>query len=388
MKDINKSHLVSLVILWAIVHFILAYNYGLRNLEDAVGYVKGADFLLEYGKLEDIHHTLYTVPIVFIATFRWLFHGQIVPYLIFQCIFSGISTLALYKASSKIFESQLAGFFSCLIFLFWWDNLHWNLTTMTESLACSFICYIIFYLTRYKASLMDFGLIIGLVSITFFTRPTGVIIMLGVVAFLLSYHWNRINDKSVLIVSIVTGILLIGYFIANLMFEHWDFSDQYAKGNIVTYMDATEGTSIYHESLRIRSESIRLVDPNEVPVMRVILFAFYNPIYFLKLAFWKIWYLIWSVRPYYSAGHNIYSFFWVSFIYVLFCVGLKNTQKKPVSIFALTVIFMNCALIGVSSVDWDNRFYIPMEPGIVVVAGGGAVSIFSFCKKKFKSFLV
>lgn len=35
------------------------------------------------------------------------------------------------------------------------------------------------------------------------------------------------------------------------------------------------------------------------------------------------------------------------------------------------MIIVNCGLIAISTVDWDNRFYIPMEPGLVLLAGGG-----------------
>jgi hypothetical protein len=57
----------------------------------------------------------------------------------------------------------------------------------------------------------------------------------------------------------------------------------------------------------------------------------------------------------------------------MFYVGFKNLQATPIKFFVLTLIIVNCGLIAISTVDWDNRFYIPMAPGIVLFAGGGLV---------------
>ena len=43
-----------------------------------------------------------------------------------------------------------------------------------------------------------------------------------------------------------------------------------------------------------------------------------------------------------------------------------------VVVFALPLMLVNYSVVVISGVDWDNRFYIPMESGIVVLAGFGA----------------
>jgi hypothetical protein len=59
------------------------------------------------------------------------------------------------------------------------------------------------------------------------------------------------------------------------------------------------------------------------------------------------------------------------FIYLSFFLGARKLWGQPILYFVLTIILTNCLLIGIATVDWDNRFYIPMEPGIVVICGGG-----------------
>ena len=56
-------------------------------------------------------------------------------------------------------------------------------------------------------------------------------------------------------------------------------------------------------------------------------------------------------------------------------------------------MLVNCGVVVISGVDWDNRFYIPMESGIVVLAGFGADKLigkvsttFSIQAMKLKAF--
>jgi hypothetical protein len=101
-------------------------------------------------------------------------------------------------------------------------------------------------------------------------------------------------------------------------------------------------------------------------------FVFSNPVIFLKAATMKIGYLVLGVRPYYSIAHNAFTLVWLTFIYGLCYLGWRTCNFYSIKLFVLTVILINCALIGVATVDWDNRFYIPMEPGIILLVGGGA----------------
>jgi hypothetical protein len=39
-------------------------------------------------------------------------------------------------------------------------------------------------------------------------------------------------------------------------------------------------------------------------------------------------------------------------------------------------------LVSVSAVDWDNRFFLPMQPGIVLLAGGGGGYLIRFFRAR------
>lgn len=355
-----------LAVLWLLVHLFLFQHYGVRNLLDSAYYVKFADLFLERGRLVDIHHIFYSIPIMLLAASRWLFPDQVVPYLILQGIISMFAVISLYKASSKIFKNPLAGFLSGIIYLAWWDNIQWNTAIMTESLLASATCFMISCLVRFEGRRNDYLRIAILCIIVLFVRPTGIVIVTGVVCFLVRYHWKYLQHRPVVRYSIITGLIIVAVIGANLMFSLWDFTDQLKKGNIVTYADSVKGTALFSRSLQVDSDDLEFAEPGTPPVLTIMHLIIYNPIYFLKSGFLKVCYLLLAVRPYYSTYHNIFSVLWISLIYILVYFGLKSAANGPINFFVMAVILVNCALISISSVDWDNRFYIPMWPGIVL----------------------
>jgi Dolichyl-phosphate-mannose-protein mannosyltransferase len=157
MKKSVRVHIISLVALSVIVHFLLFARLGIRHLNDSAIYIFNADFIIEHGALSEIRYLFYSVPIFLLAFFRWLFDNQLLPFLIFQCIVSTVSVLFLYGATSKVFNTPLAGCFSGLIFLCWWDNIQWNTTVMTESLFGSFACMLVYHLSNFNNSARAYG---------------------------------------------------------------------------------------------------------------------------------------------------------------------------------------------------------------------------------------
>lgn len=371
----KRYHPAILITLWVIMHSLLFAHYGIRNLVDANSYVDEAKYIVRHGTLDDIRHLYYFIPIGIMAIFELLFPNQILPFLFFQILLNGLACWSLYKGSENIFNTPLAGIFSVMIFLLWWDMIHWNVTTMTESIAASSICFTIHFLSRFKSQFCEQWMLFVIMIGLFFIRPTGIVTLVSIIGFLLSYSWNTISPK--IKTGIVTGLLLFAIIVSHQMFLQWDFTEQYRNGSIVTYMDRIEGQPLYHKSLRMVPEDLKLLRSRDYPILTIISFPVLNPIYFLKTASLKLWYLISFTRPYYTSLHNAYSLVWMSFIYLFFVSGLKHCNNMPIKIFVLTSVIVNCALIAISTVDWDNRFYIPMEPGIALMAGGGLAFLFN-----------
>lgn len=372
----KKEYLVCfLVLLWLKVHIVLTLVYGHRDFYDAMLYLREADFLLATKTLKDSFYAFYITHIATISFFRWLVPGEFFPAIVFQCMVSGLAILLLYRASIIIFNNHRAAFFAGFIFLCWWDNIHWNITLMTESLACSLSCFLIYALANFRGRVSDFMLIVVLLLLGFFTRPTGVIPIIGAVIFLLTYYWALFQKVPGLNLSLIACFSVLAIFAADQMFLHWDFTEQYVKGNIVTYMNTVEGTALYEPSLQLDVSTLVLPPSKARPIVKMVMFMYENPIHFVKASILKFWYLVSGTRPYYSIVHNAFTLTWVVVVYFFFFLGWKQLKGNGYRFFVLTIILVNCFLVSISTVDWDNRFYIPMEPVIVLVAGRGVAFI-------------
>jgi hypothetical protein len=373
-----RYHVLILSFLFLCVHLVLFWHYGIRVLWDSAAYIEAADFVVANGELQDIHHLYYSVPILIMAALRFLFPGTLIPILLFQCLLSGIAIIALYKSAEKVFNSKLAGMMAGVVFIIWLDNVHWNTTTMTESITRSIFCFIVYVVANWKNRLRDTIALGLLMIVVFFTRPTGVIPIIGAFVFVIAYNWKSLVEKPRRLISVALISTAAIVFGADRMLAHWDFTGQYLKGNVVTFADLVKG----HETLSVEPPSSRAFADSDSPIGRVVMFIYDNPVHFLKTAGLKIFYLIAFVRPYYSWPHNLYLVVWISLIYTFLVVGWRATLNLPIKLFVLTTIILNCGLIGISSVDWDNRFYIPMEPGIILLAGGGVAVLLNRLRQK------
>jgi hypothetical protein len=370
-----------LAALWLVVHLFIFSHNGIRWLHDAVGYLKAGDFLLSDGKLIDPYHAFYSAYIGTIALFRYFFPGSITGVLLFQSIMSLIATFSLYEVSKKIFNNRYSGLAAGILFLVWWDNIQWNLITMTESLFCSLVCIVLFVLNHYRGSKQDIFKLTTLLAILMLIRPTAVIIIAAVFVFMMKKHQGDFRSKPFLkwaILICFLGLALIGTF---LLFYLWDFTEEYVKGNIVTYVDTLKSPDL-NEQLRIQPSDLSLLKSNQHPLFKISSYIINNPVEFAKTATLKVFYLVSGYRPYFSLSHNLYTAMWLTFIYICFFAGILELKLAPISFFACSAIFFNCLLIGISTVDWDNRFYIPMEPGIVVVASGGVMRILQLFRNR------
>jgi hypothetical protein len=243
--------------------------------------------------------------------------------------------------------------------------------TLTESLSCSTTCFVLYALVYFDGKSKWFFIIALLLAVSLFTRPTGLLTLAGMLTFFVFYYRSQWKTSPVAMTAIcvVTGIL--GIWVGLIMLDQWDFTDQHARGNIVTYMDTLKDGPLYDESLRMNTTDI--VPPRHVQsaVGKLMFFFLDNPRLSAKASFLKVFYLITAVRPYYTKWHNAFLLAWMGVTYFFFFAGWSVIRRNPVVYFVGAVILLNCMLIAISTVDWDNRFYVPMEPGIVLLAGGG-----------------
>ena len=375
MKDTSSKVKVDQYLLMSLsiaVHLFLFSFLGIREkFVDSQRYIGMADYVITHAGLESFYQVFYAIPIFLLAMFRILFDDGLAAFVLFQSLLSTVAAIFVYRSASKLFQHGRAGFIAAAIFLLWLDCIQWNTAIMTESIASSLICFTVYRLVVFKGTGRDFAILGALLTLSVMTRPTGVLSIIGVTFFLLSFYRAALKQRPAARAFVVAGLSLAFLFAARLMLNEWDFTDQYMKGNIITYMDVIQGQTHYHESLRVDTTGIALPDPGRSPAEKIIFFVGDNPLHFAKAAVLKVFYLVSFYRPYFSTLHNVYTALWLSLVYFLFYLGFRAADHKPIRSYCIAVIVANCLLVAVAAADWDNRFYLPMQPAIVLLAGGG-----------------
>lgn len=360
-----------LVVLWILVHGFVFWRLGIRELSDSRLYIDAADHLLSEGSLQDVQQVFYIIPVALLAATRIFFPDTVLPFVVLQMLISGPAMAVLYRTTNKVFENTTAGFFAVLCFLLWFDHIQWNTAVLTESLFCSLTIFLLCAAVISGNRARDAVPVVVLAILSLFVRPTGVVLITGVSAFYIVRRWSFFagNPGRKMLLCATLGFICI--CTALVMFTLWDFTEQYRSGNIVTYIDTVHGTDLYYASLRLPADDLVLPDSGTHPVFKMVSFVYHNPAHFMEAFFLKVFYLLTGIRPYYSLLHNALILLWAAFIYTLFTIGMIHCGNNSVRVLAVTVLVVNCVLVGIATVDWDNRFYVPMLPVIVMMAGGG-----------------
>jgi hypothetical protein len=376
---IPRTHFYLLATLFVVMHVAMFRIYGIRDLHDAVGYIISANELINEGSLVKGHNFFYSLHVIVLAGFL-IFFKSVIPFLLFQIAVSFTAMLFLYRAVTQLGDRTVA-LISAFTFVCWWDNLHWNSTTMTESLFLSVGCFLLFRLSFFVGRNRDFVYISILLLVSMLLRPTGIVLVLGVIAFLISYYWPMLRSRYFVLGSLAVGIVVAMLSSAYVLLNIWDFSDQYVRGNIVTYVDKIDPAILDTSGLRVLPKNTEFVNDYQMPVQKILMFVYHNPLEFLEAGVLKVIYLLSGYRPYYSTLHNAFSIVWMLLMYTGFAGGWSRFKSTPIIFFVVGVVGLNCLLIFISSVDWDNRFYIPMEPGIILLSSFGFERLF----KRFRT---
>ena len=97
---------------------------------------------------------------------------------------------------------------------------------------------------------------------------------------------------------------------------------------------------------------------------------------YFKIFFFKIFWLVARVRPYYSDLHNYYSIFFNLIFYLGFIYGFIKRPKNNFSIrFIIFFILLSMILEGLTFADWSGRFSLYFLPFVMIFSSYGVLIV-------------
>ena len=373
-----------LLIVWVGVNGGLYAHYGVKVVNDSPRYLEYAQKIIYGSGWYEPHNFWYVGYVLFITMVKGVFATN-EAIIAAQVIVHGLASVALYRTSYHLFASRRAALTTALLFLGWIELPTWNFYILAESWYVSLLCFVLYCITSFTGSLRRLIFTTLLVLLTFFTKPTGIAILLAYGVFLISYYQVRVRKLTPERYLLAILGLLSLYGLVNQMLSSFVLIENYATGEVVYGMSTTEGYA-GKEQLVLFTEDLLLPSTNLDPIPRLLLFITNNPTYFITLSLTKAAYFLGHVRPYYSWLHNA---FIVVTLYPLYLLASKTLWQGrvigAVRSSLLTFILVHLTAIMFTSVDWDGRFLMPLLPTVFLLGVGGASRMYNSVIKKLFS---
>jgi hypothetical protein len=310
--------------------------------------------------------------LIFLTPFLY-FNIPLVWIVFFQTLLTGISAFALYKITLHYF-CKLSAIICLILFLFYFPIQIWNFFILTETLFINTGILIVYFLTFFHKKFIPIILI--LLFFLFSLRPNGVLFLFSIFTCFFLYLFKE--KKFGFIIIFFFGCLTIIFSLINFLDAYLNelnlIDDIINRGIIWGY--SFENNKICTSnclSLNFINEgfSNSLVD--------FFYFAKVNLFNLSKIFFYKIFWLIARVRPYYSDLHNLYLIIFNIILYPSFIYGIFYRPKNNFSINVIIIyILFSIILVGLTFADWDGRFSLYFFPFVMIFSSFG---IANFLKK-------
>lgn len=341
LLKIEKYPLLFLGIIWVIVQWTLFLQYGFNTEFEGLKYQDDAQLLGDSFQIKTsrLFYALYPLIIVFFIKINL----GVKAVFIFQLLVNLVSTYFFYKLSMRWFSNIYWAIFTTILLLFTVQIQMWNYFLFTESLFISGLIiytYILFFADLSRViSIFKLGILFIALS---FLRPTGILLLVPTILYFI-YNRNRIKT-IVIYTGIVFGLLIVGF---NVVFSTGQFQEYvsmaWSNGWVIWGYDGFENILLEEGGWKA-----------------------------IKLIYYRIFYYLSMIRPYYSDSHNIIMTAFYP-VYILALLGMFSPVKKYRSeiYFVIAIIAVFSLFSIFTFINWHGRFIAPILPFIILIAGFG-----------------
>jgi len=357
-------------LLWLVVQAMLWYTNKIGITNEAEKYISQAGYLQQQGAFNAAKYIFYIIPILVIFVCIKL-HIALASVVVTQLVVNALATVTFYKIAAALFAKPGQTMCATVLFITFIPLQYWNSFLYTESFFysfCIFYMYAFIVLPAHKTSTHIIRFII--VTALFFTRPLG-ILFVPVTAF---YYLSQSRLPRYIKWLVIAGAGIAVYFLVNFLYTgggDMDILIPQKEGFIVCY-----GYAMPQPGLQV------ITTGN--PLNNLGYFILHNPLYFVKLAFFRLVSFFTLSRAYYSALHNLYLVANMALLYGFSLLSVIKSALVKTPAFKnilLPLLFIFCAGVMLQCDDYNSRFSMPLFPWLMLLATNG---IFMLPKKRTK----
>jgi hypothetical protein len=345
-----------LAMLWLLVNLGLLWLLGIRTGADTEVYVSAAHELLA-GNLPEGRLVWYSSYIVLLSLVFGMGGG--LPWIVtIQVLLSGVAAVVLEKGVRKLTGSQGVSFLAVFFYLAWLKIHQWNIFIYTEAVFTS-LSVITFSCWLLSQRYWQYAGCLLLVLVTFFVRPTGFSFLAGWLLFAtVAIAFSGWIKWAVSMLIILVALLLL-----NQMLGDFELVESYAQGEII-YPDISLGVRV--------PPDLSIPGKQHSPLLRLALFVWEAPWYFVKISIIKLGLFFANVKPYFSLAHNLLIILLLYPLYGLAIYGFRHfPENRKEKYFFAGYILAQAVTVMLTTENWDGRFLIPILPFVFILSAMG-----------------
>jgi len=357
----ERYGIITLLSLWALIQLLAFVRFGISTPIDTGQYLENANNILS-GNWPSGREFFYTSYSLLLAGLLFL-HIKVSVIVILQINSGAMAVYAVYKITQIITNGNLTAFLASLLYTGWFEFQQWNLIVYTDALFASGVVITIYLLLIARTPLQQ-ATVYLLITFVALLRPPGIGFIIAVICSIIPGNRFFSRGSVALKTFMVFAVLLVGGFAVNVVLADFvdSFIESYSKAEII-YPNISLGIAIPNQLI--------IPDENHIPIVRLALFAVFNPLYFLKVSTLKVLLFLGHVKPYYSLLHNLFIGIYLGVAYIFSLLGIRRFPNRRVGIFMLLFIGFQMATIALTSENWDGRFLLPLLPWVFIAAAVG-----------------
>ncbi|MFH6982054.1 glycosyltransferase family 39 protein [Marinoscillum luteum] len=354
----SKASSLLLILLWLLAQLIAYLLFGIQTPVDTKEYMTDA-LSIRSGEWPSDHTFWYSGYSSLLALIHW-FGAPYEAIIWIQLIASALAAAALYHLA-QLWGGESSAFIATLLYIGWLEIHQWTMILYTDSLFTSLIILSVYAIYFSHHRLQYLGAFV-LILLTAFIRPVGALFLAALLSAL--FFHPRVKTTPVPYRIGIGLIVLVGFlFLLNFILQDYvsSFINSYSQAEII-YPGRTILTP---------PKSLEIPDTDLQPLVRLVSFMVYNPLYFLQLSLMKGLLYLGHVKPYFSIIHNLIIVLSLYPIYYFSIRGWKSVEMNPLKAFITIFISSQVLMVSFTSENWDGRFLLPVLPWIFLLASIG-----------------
>ena len=346
---------------WTVLNGWLLWHNGIVTAGESQKYIDEAHVFIQTHQLSSSNFWLYFTQIALLA-FCFKFNTGFVFAVAIQLMLNLSATLFFYHTVKAFFPGTRRALLATLLLLASYPYQEFNTFLQTESIFYSLTlilsCLIIH---PAKTALKRPFLLLLLLALVCFTRPTGLLFLPPVGICLFLYYarsWSPMLKTVTLIVS--AGLFFYGLNSALGSGGELDFMLPFKdEENICGVPTLTKSLPLH-------------LAGNGNSLYGLLYYVLHNFPQFVRLAASRSLAFFGMYRSYYSRPHNWYIVIFFNLIFLAALLSLSCWKRKfPLALgYFAGIIFLTWFTVMLTCDDWHNRFYLTISPFLIILSMG------------------